>query len=193
MIDGGERPPVKSPFRTPEARRELKEAKRAARKSAAEAARIQRAKKVLGLNTPTGRPPAPIDEEGVRKLAARFWTTEEIAAFYNVTRNVIYNRGFAKIIAEGRAQGRARLRELQWAAAEEGSEKVLIHMSQQHLEEHPQQHMKIENVPTESLLKVVEARLLEDEQARQRLTEGEGTTEAEGTDAEASDPNTKKP
>jgi hypothetical protein len=189
MIDGSNRPPpVKSPFRVPEARKELKEAKAAARKAKSDSLKRQRARRVLGIDPIVGRAKAEIDEDGVRKLAARFWTTKEIAAFYGVSQHTMYNRGFAPIIAEAREQGKARLRELQWAAAEEGSEKVLIHMSQQHLDEHSQQNVRIENVPTDHLLKVVEARLLEDDQARQKLTTGENTEE---DDAEA-DPSAPK-
>lgn len=129
----------------------------------------------------------PMDAEGVRRLAARFWSPAEIGAFYGVSRVTILKR-FPAELAEGRQSGRAHIRDLQWHAAQEGSEKVLIHMSQQHLQEHPQSSLKIEQLPAEQLVKAIESKLLEDAEAR-KLLSGETEDSAE----EDEDVNTETP
>jgi hypothetical protein len=109
-----------------------------------------------------------IDPECVRQLAARFWSPAEIGAFFGVSRQTIVNR-FAQIIADGRQDGRAEIRDLQWKAARRGSERILLHMSQVHLHENPAQRVQVEHMPTDALIKAIEAKLLEDREAQKLL------------------------
>lgn len=88
---------------------------------------------------PAGRPRKwdKIDVEQLRKCAEKFWSVPEIAAFFKVSHDVI-ERHFASIIAEARESGRAKLRDLQWKRALEGSDRMIIHMSEHKLGEVPQ-------------------------------------------------------
>lgn len=79
-----------------------------------------------------GRPLAVIDEQQLEKLAERQWTAIEIAAFFRVDRRTIERR-FSTNIEEARQRGRAKLRDLQWKRAMEGSDRILIHMSEHYL------------------------------------------------------------
>lgn len=60
-----------------------------------------------------------IDPEQVRKLAAIGCTNIEIASVVGCSKDTIERR-FAAEIADGRLQGKAKLRRLQWQAAERG-------------------------------------------------------------------------
>lgn len=81
------------------------------------------------------RPKAPIDKEVLEKLAERQWTEIEIAAFFKVSTDTIRRR-FASLIDECRQRGKAKLRDLQWKRALEGSDKILLHMSKHYLKQH---------------------------------------------------------
>lgn len=78
------------------------------------------------------RPRKEIDEEQLKKLAKFHCTIEEIAAFFNVSRDTIERRYAAKII-EGRNAGKAKLRDLQWLAAEGGNVQMLIWLGKVYL------------------------------------------------------------
>jgi hypothetical protein len=79
-----------------------------------------------------GRPRIEIDSEQVKALAAKQWKTTEIAAFFGVDRSLIERRFGAELI-EGKQSGCAKLRDLQWKRALEGSDRVIIHMSKHYL------------------------------------------------------------
>jgi AraC-like DNA-binding protein len=81
---------------------------------------------------PKGRPEAPIDAEHLKKLAERQWSVVEIAAFFGVSHDTIERR-FAEEIAASRHRGCAKIRDLQWKRAMEGSDRIIIHMSEQYL------------------------------------------------------------
>jgi hypothetical protein len=93
-----------------------------------------------GKSNKGGRPPAAVNREELMKLAERQWTVGEIAAFFRVSRDTIERR-FAADIIEAKERGVAKLRDLQWRRAMEGSDKIIVHMSKHYLD----QHEKIEN------------------------------------------------
>lgn len=80
---------------------------------------------------------AKIDSEQVRRCAEKMWSLTEIAAFFKVSTDTI-ERHFAPLIKEARESGRAKLRDLQWKRALEGSDRMILHMSEHHLGEVPQ-------------------------------------------------------
>lgn len=82
-----------------------------------------------------GRPVKPIDEEQVRKLARKLWPIEEIANHFNVSGQTIARR-YRETIDAGYLEGKSYIRDLQWKKAQEGSERILLHMSAVHLGEH---------------------------------------------------------
>jgi DNA-directed RNA polymerase specialized sigma24 family protein len=90
------------------------------------------------------RPIKPIDEEQLRKCAEKQWTIEEIAAFFRVSRDTIERR-YAAIYKEARQSGRAKLRDLQWARALNGSDTMLKHMSEHYLDQTPRTKISIED------------------------------------------------
>jgi hypothetical protein len=82
-----------------------------------------------------GRPKAPIDREQLIKCAERQWLTTEIAAFFRVSVSTI-DRNFAEDIREARQRGHAKLRDIQWKRALEGSDRMIEHMSKHYLKQH---------------------------------------------------------
>lgn len=81
-----------------------------------------------------GRPVKPIDEEQVYKLAKKHWSYEEIGAFFNVSDDTIKRR-FKDLVATARLEGNAYIKDLQWKRAMEGSDKMILHLSEQRLGE----------------------------------------------------------
>ena len=73
-----------------------------------------------------------IDPEGVRKLAAMHCTTQEIAAFYDCSRDTIERR-FAAELNKGRQQGKMQLRDWQLQSAKKGNVAMLIFLGKQYL------------------------------------------------------------
>lgn len=91
-----------------------------------------------------GRPSkgAEIDPEQVRQCAMKLWKIEEIAAFFRVSTDTI-NRHFASLIAEARQSGKAKIRDLQWKRALEGSDTMIKHLAEHHLDEHTKNRNEI--------------------------------------------------
>jgi len=87
-----------------------------------------------------GRPPKwdKIDPDQVRQCAIKLWKNEEIAAFFQVSVDTI-ERHFAGVLADARQNGKAKIRDLQWKRALEGSDRMILHLSEHHLGEHPVQ------------------------------------------------------
>lgn len=81
-----------------------------------------------------GRPKAKIDIDLIKKCAEKHWSIAEIAAVTKVHRSTLERR-FAEVIEEARESGRAKLRDLQWKRALEGSDRVLLHMSEHYLQQ----------------------------------------------------------
>lgn len=88
-----------------------------------------------------GRPPKwkDINKEQLGKCAEKLWSYGEIGSFFNVSSWTI-ERHFAKFIDECRQRGKAKLRDLQWKRALEGSDKIIIHMSKHMLGEEERVH-----------------------------------------------------
>ena len=90
------------------------------------------------------RPKKPIDVEQLIKCAEKQWTVREIAAFFRVSHDTIQRR-YASVIEEARQSGRAKLRDLQWARALNGSDTMLKHMSEHYLDQHNKTKISIED------------------------------------------------
>jgi len=73
-----------------------------------------------------------IDPLEVEKLAQRFWSITEIAAFFNCSDKTISNR-FSDIIIKGKEGGRAKLRDLQLKSAMSGNVTMQIWLGKQYL------------------------------------------------------------
>jgi DNA-binding transcriptional regulator YhcF (GntR family) len=89
------------------------------------------------------RPRIKIDREQVRQCAMKMWSVKEIAAFFRVSHDTIERR-FADLIEEGRQSGYAKLRELQWKRAMEGSDTMIKHMSEHYLEQHSREKKDVD-------------------------------------------------
>lgn len=85
-----------------------------------------------GRNKPNKNSLLKIKEEDVRKLAERFWTNSEIAAFFDCSEKTIYNR-FTEIIAKGKENGKAKLRDIQLRSAMNGNVTMQIWLGKQYL------------------------------------------------------------
>lgn len=78
------------------------------------------------------RPKLEIDGTEVEKLASIGCTTQEIAAFFDCSKDTIENR-FSAELAKGRENGKTRLRRLQLQAAQKGNVVMLIWLGKQML------------------------------------------------------------
>lgn len=92
---------------------------------------------------PAGRPSKKLDKEQIIKCAEKQWSIEEIAAFFRVHRTTI-ERKYSAEIQIGRQNGRAKLRELQWQRALQGSDTMIKHMSEHYLDQHSKSRISIE-------------------------------------------------
>lgn len=73
-----------------------------------------------------------IDDTQVEKLASKFWTYTEIAAFFNVNEGTI-RKGYSEIVAKGREVGKSKLRDLQLNSAMKGNVTMQIWLGKQYL------------------------------------------------------------
>ncbi len=78
------------------------------------------------------RPKKEISAVQVYKLAKMHNTNEEIAEFFGCSTDTVERR-FAGELAKGRAEGKQRLRKLQWIAAEKGNVIMQIWLGKQYL------------------------------------------------------------
>lgn len=109
------------------------------------------------------RPVIPIDEDKVAQLAERGWKVPEIAAFFRVHPDTIRDR-FSELIRVSRANGDGIIRDMMWnAALTKGDVKAINHLAKHRLGEHDQQHIKLEKVDNEALVKIIESRLAQDQ------------------------------
>lgn len=83
-------------------------------------------------NNPNGRPQAKIDKLEVEKLARLGCNDTEIGDFFEVHPTTIGKR-FSIILTKGRAARKAKLRQMQWKAAEAGNVAMLIWLGKQEL------------------------------------------------------------
>lgn len=78
------------------------------------------------------RPRLEIDADEVEKLASIGCSNDEIAAFFDCSKDTIERR-FAAEVAKGRENGRTRLRRWQLQAAQKGNVVMLIWLGKQML------------------------------------------------------------
>lgn len=107
-----------------------------------------------------GRPRKQVDLDLLEKLAAKQWSDREIAATLNVSVDTLH-RHFAEHIEKGRQSGQAKLRDLQWKRALEGSDRVLLHMSAHYLGQNQKLELAVEKIPDEILIQEAQRRLNE--------------------------------
>lgn len=88
----------------------------------------------------TGRPRKEIDGEQVRKLAALHCSVEEIGDILGCGRDTIY-RHHREDLDQGRAEGKMRLRTMQFKSAQHGSASMLIWLGKQILGQKDQQEI----------------------------------------------------
>lgn len=82
-----------------------------------------------------GRPKKKINVQQLELLAEKQWHAREIAAFFRVNESTIKRR-FTPLIEECKQRGKAKLRDLQWRRALDGSDRILLHMSKHYLGQH---------------------------------------------------------
>jgi hypothetical protein len=116
-----------------------------------------------------GRPPKPIDEAMVLRLARIHCTTEEIASIVGVSKDTLERRCMP-ILEEGRSMGRASLRRLQWKTARGGNATMQIWLGKQLLK----QTDKVEQVNAASALTVNISGVDRPHDARADAAVGEG-------------------
>lgn len=80
----------------------------------------------------TGRPQKAVDAKVVEGMYYAGATTEEVAAFCEVSRDTIERR-FLSVREKARARRKLRLRQLQWRRAEAGSDTMLVWLGKQEL------------------------------------------------------------
>ncbi len=106
------------------------------------------------------RPKKPIDQEQLEKLAEKQWSIEQIAAFFRVNRATIERR-FAEKINDARQRGRAKIVDLQWKRALEGSDRMIMHMSAHYLGQSQKLELAVEKIPDDVLIQEAQRRLNE--------------------------------
>ena len=84
-----------------------------------------------------------IPSHKVQELAEFGCTNTEIAQFYGCSENTI-RRNYGENLTKGRASGKTRLRELQWAVAAKGNVTMLIWLGKQVLGQ-SENHMVMED------------------------------------------------
>ena len=91
-----------------------------------------------------GRPKLNIDIEKVKELAEIQCTQEEIAAILGLSRDTLYrNKEFCDIYEKKKAEGKQKLRQMQWDAAKKGNPTMLIWLGKQHLDQRDISHSEV--------------------------------------------------
>jgi len=78
--------------------------------------------------------PSERDQMLVERLGALMCEPQEVVAICGITKEQ-FNHIFAPIWARGRERAKARLRLMQWDAAAMGSERMLVHLGKQYLDQ----------------------------------------------------------
>jgi hypothetical protein len=94
-----------------------------------------------------GRPKIEFDLKQVEKLAMLQCTYDELAAFFDCSKDTIINRMkddeiFSAAYKNGLEKGKMSLRRMQWRAAESGNVTMLIWLGKQHLDQVDKQDVK---------------------------------------------------
>ena len=95
----------------------------------------------------TGRPKIVIDVELVKRLAHTQCTYEEIASCVGCSARTLKDR-FPDEIRQAREGGRKSLRRRQWKSAMSGSEKMMIHLGKQYLDQWEKIHEAVDGTVT---------------------------------------------
>jgi hypothetical protein len=72
-----------------------------------------------------GRPAIKLDTDIIENMAAIHCTNREIAEVMGVSVDTL-QRNFPSFLQKGRARGKAKLRRMQWQAAEQGNATMLV-------------------------------------------------------------------
>ena len=105
------------------------------------------------------RPRKILDEEQMSKCAEKQWTTKEIAAFFRVSEDLLQKR-YSVLIAEARQRGTAKLRDLMWQRAINGSDRMLEHIANRFLGSIPSHvKMSLTDLSDEKLAEEMERRM----------------------------------
>lgn len=81
-----------------------------------------------------GRPQKAINAEQVEKLAAMFCTVDEIAGFFECSRDTIHAR-FSDALQKGRDVGKVSIRRMQFRSAQRGNATMQIWLGKQYLDQ----------------------------------------------------------
>jgi hypothetical protein len=134
-----------------------------------------------------GRPPTPIDLDVVRRAAGIGCTVDEIAAVLGVPRRTLYDRmeqdlEIRRALDEGRDQGRATLRRLQWQQAYAGNPTMLIWLGKQLLGQRDRHEVEQTGMPTLQFQHLIAVRAFSEELAAERAAiEQQPTINGEAT------------
>jgi|TARA_X000000950_G_scaffold198320_1_gene238864 hypothetical protein len=93
-----------------------------------------------------GRPKVKVDTKIIENMASIHCTNKEIAEVLSISVDTL-QRNFPDILQKGRANGKAKLRRLQWQKAEEGNPTMLIWLGKQMLDQKEQPISTEDNQP----------------------------------------------
>ena len=96
----------------------------------------------MSLAMGAGRPRIELEPEQVRKLAGLHCSVDEISDILGCGRDTIY-RHYKEELDKGRAEGRMRLRTMQFKSAQSGSAATLIWLGKQILGQKDQQEIAV--------------------------------------------------
>jgi len=102
-----------------------------------------------GLQAPKnkgGRPKVKVDTKIIENMASIHCTNKEIAEVLSISVDTL-QRNFPDLLQKGRANGKAKLRRLQWQKAEEGNPTMLIWLGKQMLDQKEQPVSNEDNQP----------------------------------------------
>ena len=105
------------------------------------------------------RPPMPIDEELVFKMAQWGCKTEEIADHFGCSTDTIQRRCAAELI-KGRADLRMSLRQWQLASAKKGNVAMLIWLGKQMLGQQDRYQLEVSQIDDATFVMEAERRLI---------------------------------
>jgi IS30 family transposase len=108
------------------------------------------------------RPKKPINKEDLEKLAAMHCTIEEIAAWFNVSRDTIERR-YAAEIHKARQQGKISLRRMQFQAAQNGNIVMMIWLGKQILDQTERKEISMGDVQPITLAYLPKSQRTKDE------------------------------
>ncbi len=93
-----------------------------------------------------GRPKVKVDTKIIENMASIHCTNKEIAEVLSISVDTL-QRNFPDLLQKGRANGKAKLRRLQWQKAEEGNPTMLIWLGKQMLDQKEQPISNEDNQP----------------------------------------------